>query len=199
MANYRPWIAGLVLILSGCGGSSGDPDSDPIGLPPPIHFDVYEAQWAELQATWGSTSISDPATLPMSGTASYAGVLRLDMENAAGEVSVDGKLNLSVSFADNNITGTANKFVDPNDARYLGELTLSNGFLDRAADPAVDYTFNADLTGTLIGGGDVYDLNAGLSGDFLGPGQGAVSGQLAGSADSSFGSGYLFGEFVAQQ
>lgn len=193
-----------LLCLSGCGGSGGGGGSDTNdpGLNqtrPPVPYAKYENQSAALHANWDAISFTDPASLPMSGHASYDGVIRMDVQKGASQVSLNGALNLSVNFRNEAISGSASGFVDQADRAYSGKLTVSNGVMDRAANPATDYTFQADLDGQLKGGGNNFDINAGLSGDFKGSQNDAVVGTVQGTATSAAGTGYLYGDFIGEQ
>ncbi|MFV2002499.1 MAG: hypothetical protein ACC619_05910, partial [Paracoccaceae bacterium] len=148
----------LALLVAAC--SDGGDDG---GTTPPVDYASYQAQSAALHALWDSVTVSDPSTLPVSGGATYAGVIRLDAQLGAGEVSMAGALELQASFASNSIAGTAQNFVDEADNPLAGVLTISNGAIDRGADTAVEYTFSADLGGVLSGGGEVFDITADLS------------------------------------
>lgn len=191
----------LLSILAGCGGaggggSQGGPGSE---TRPPIDYATLEAEAKLLHDSWDDISFTDPSSLPMSGSATYSGVMQLDIQNGAGEISMDGLLNMKVSFASNSITGTATNFIDENNANYSGNLALSNGMIDRDADPNIEYTLQADIGGTLTGGGKSFDISADLQGDFRGTSWKATSGGVQGSAVSSYGTGYVFGEFVASR
>ena len=182
------------LLLAACGGDSGDG-----GTTPPVDYSTYQAQFAALHATWDSIAVTDPATLPDSGSATFSGVMLLDAQLGAGATSMAGTLNLAANFATDGISGTADNFIDDADIAMTGTLVISNGILDRNANTAIEYTFSSLLAGTLAGGGETYVISADLSGDFLGPSYDAVAGVIAGSAETGFGTGYLFGEFIAAQ
>ncbi|MGR3660109.1 MAG: hypothetical protein ACU0CA_02835 [Paracoccaceae bacterium] len=189
----------ILLALAGCGGAGGGGSQGGPGREtrPPIDYATLEAEARLLHDTWDDISFTDPSSLPMSGSATYSGIMQLDIQKGAGEISMDGLLNMKVSFANNAVSGTATNFIDENNANYSGKLTLSNGMIDRGADPNVDYTLQADIGGTLSGGGKSFDISADLQGDFHGSGWKATSGGVQGSAVSSYGTGYVFGEFVA--
>lgn len=152
-----------------------------------------------MHATWDSIAVTDPANLPAGGSATFAGVMLLDAQLGAGATSMAGALDLVANFAADSISGTASNFYDAADVSMAGTLVISNGVLDRAANTATEYTFSALLAGTLAGGGKSFVISADLSGDFLGSAYGAVAGVIAGTATTGFGSGYLFGEFIAAQ
>ena len=182
------------LILSACGEDSGGG-----GTTPPVDYTGYQAQAGALHATWDGIAVTDPATLPVSGSAAFSGVMLLDAQLGAGATSMAGALNLVANFATDSISGNASNFVDDADNAMAGTLVMSNGVLDRAANTAIEYTFSSLLAGTLAGGGESFVISADLSGDFVGPTYGAAVGVIAGTATTGFGSGFLFGEFIAAQ
>ncbi len=198
--KYRLWrrVAGLPVlgVLSACGG---DPASNPPIPPPPASYSDLQAMSGAQHAAWDPVAATDPASLPISGSASFGGVMHLRIETASGEMAVSGGLSLISNFATNSLAGSAGGFVDVANGKFTGTLSINNGVLDRAANLGVGYTYSAVLNGTLSGAGDVFGINADFSGDFRGAGYPATSGAIAGTASSSFGLGYLFGDFIAAQ
>lgn len=182
------------LLLAACGEDSGGG-----GTTPPAIYSAYQAQASALHATWASIAVTDPTTLPVSGSAAFSGIMLLDTELGAGATSTAGALNLVANFATDSISGSADNFVDDADNLMTGTLVISNGVLDRTADTSIEYTFSSLLAGILAGGGESFVISADLSGDFLGPFYDAAAGVIAGTAVTAFGSGYLFGEFIAAQ
>ena len=187
-------------LVGACGGGSDDSGHINTTPPPPqLTYAEYEIASTGLHSTWDIVAVTDPSTLPISGSADFAGVVRLDVENGTGEVSMDGALTLQADFATSTIAGDASQFVDENEALYSGDLTLSNGVIDRGADTSVDYTFNGNLDGSLTGAGETYVITTDLSGDFVSSTYGAVKGAIGGNAASSFGTGYVFGVFIGER
>ncbi len=193
MAAPRSAVLSALVVLAGC---SAAPDGSS-GEAPPGSFAAYQVQKAALAARWGGVAATLPSDLPHAGSARYSGVMSLRLESAGGDLPVHGALTLDVAFASSSLTGVAQGFVGQGGTSYSGSLSISNGVIDRTADPSVSYSFSANMGGTLSGGGDSFAISADLNGDFLGPSHGGVTGPVAGSAVSSFGTGYLFGDFIA--
>ncbi len=191
--NRQPWLVVLLLVLTGCGTDTGDVD------PPAANYAAYETQFVNLRNTWGSSGYTDPTTLPAGGSASYTGVMRLSVETSAGALKMDGAMTLTSTFSTNSLSGNVRSFADQNNVAMNGSLAITGGVLDRAANTGVEYTYSANIGGTLSGGGDSFAILGDLSGDFLGPSYLATTGVVAGTATSAFGAGYMFGEFIAAQ
>ena len=109
------------------------------------------------------------ADLPTTGTADFAGEMilgygPLDEEGEGGTVT--GDLDLSVDFAEGNLTGTVSNFVDSDvDVGALnGQLTLADGWLDGTS-------LGGDMTGSLTGAdaGEAFtaDVDLNLFGEFV--------------------------------
>ncbi len=194
--RWRPWPLMVAVFLAGCSDSGQE---GAVETSPPAGYAAYEAQIAALQAAWGGVTVTDPATLPLSGSARYEGVLRLDSETAAGNVLLDGALVLDVAFASDSLSGSAGDFISQGEVPYGGTLTIANGVIDRLADTSAGYTFLADLTGALTGEGETLNYAITLNGDFLGLQAGAVVGVLQGQVVHAAGSGLVLGDFLAAQ
>ncbi len=183
-----------LLLLSACGGQ--DFSAPPPTTPAPTYGE-YQAVSTGLHTTWDGQAFADPATLPISGNAKFSGVAALRIGTTAGERQMNGSLSLVADFSANALSGSASAFSDANGAAMAGTLAVTNGILDRAANPALAYTFNANMDGTLSGPADSFAITSDISGDFLGASYGAMAGAIAGTALGNTGSGYLFGDFVA--
>jgi len=182
------------LLLAGCAGGAVD---GPV-IPAP-DYQSYQDEFDALTTNWNGVAVTAPSSLPISGGATYTGVMRLEVETAAGGLEMNGALALQVNFASDSLGGSAGNFVDQNDALQTGSLTISGGVIDRGANTAVDYTYGANIGGTLDGAAGNFVIQGDLSGDFLGPGAPGTQGIIAGTAISSFGTGYMFGEFIADR
>ena len=164
---------------------------------PAATYSDLSAQDAALHAQWDGAGYTPPSGLPLSGAASYAGVIGLQTETVSADLALSGVLRLDVNFLAGSLSGSATSFVDQNDTAYGGTLTIANGVLDRTADPVTGFTFSATVSGAISGGGENFAITADLNGDFLGPAHNAVTGPIAGSASGSVPNGYLFGDFIA--
>jgi len=193
-ARFRG-LAGLVaLALAGCGNEAVENSTTPA-----ISFTDYAIQDAQLHALWDSESPTNPPGLPGTGQARYVGVINLDAQLGAGKIVLAGAIEMTADFGASTISGQASGFRNSANQSYLGALGLSNGTIDRNANPALTDTYFADIAGTLSGGGQDLTISADLSGDFLGGGALGAGGVVTGVVTSSAGLGALFGDFLAQQ
>ncbi len=193
----RMFISALglaALALSGCGGAT--PGG---GTVPSVNYADYAAMDAAMRAAHSSLPYTDPATLPGSGTASYSGVVALTAGTPSGPLDLNGALNVTANFGTSTISGQAGSFLDTANAAYSGTLALSNGLIDRGANPATQYSVTADMGGTLTGPVGALQITAPMSGDFLGNGHSAFQGGISGTATGPGGTDFLFGSFIATQ
>ena len=96
------------------------------------------------------------------------------------------------------VSGSASNFIDTNNATYSGSLGITNGVIERNADPDVVFTYGADLNGALDGAGQQLDVAGNLTGDFFGDGWQMTGGGVAGTITSDFGTDSMFGIFVGE-
>ena len=163
----RIWVCFSVLLLAvGCGGTGQSTN-------PTSRAD----QAADLAAALLTENISDPALLPLTGRAVYAGFATLDLAIGGTMQSYIGDLDLTVEFSGTGdpISGTLHSFDG-----LSGALSTANGNLDRGANTDVDYTFGADVDGMLTNNGGEYVIDASLSGGFRGRNQDGVTGVVFG-------------------
>lgn len=185
----------LVHLLAGCGGTEAPPSS--VTVPPPS-FTALGQQSSTLESIWGTTPALNVTALPISGQASYDGVLLLTVQNGSDVQEMAGKLVMTADFANLVIGGSASDFVDEFERLYVGQLQMQNGAINPAAVTAVDPSFHADLTGGLQSGAFQFYIVADLYGDFLGMNADAVRGPVSGSATSAQGGGFVLGSYIAQ-
>jgi len=176
----------LAILVAGCGGSSTGATS----------FKSIETAGNALSNEIFSVPYTDPSTLPTSGSASYNGYIGVTVDNA---IDVAGELELTADFASDNITGSAFNFFDRNENAYAGTLEVSNGGFDRTADTSSEFTFGADLDGTLSNSGENIQVDASLDGDFTGSDYRYVEGTVFGRARTSEGWFSLDGGFVGER
>lgn len=155
-----------------------------------------DALRTEAEALFDSEGFSEPASLPMNTTATYTGFIGLDTD----DVSTIGELELTADFGTDQISGSATNFASE-DTNYSGSLTISNGTgIDRLADlNNFDYTFDADIAGTLTGDGEDFVIGGLLEGDFIGNNQEYVGGIVTGTVETNEGDQDITGEFGAEQ
>ena len=176
----RKWVCFSALVLvAGCGGTGQSTN-------PTWRVD----RASDLAAALFTENISDPARLPVTGRAIYAGFGTLDLAIRGTTQSYIGDLNLSVEFSGTAepISGTLHHFDG-----LTGALDISNGNLDRGADTDVDYTFGADVDGILTNNGGDYVIDASLLGDFRGRNQDGVTGVVFGDITGPNGVGIFDG------
>lgn len=192
-----PWGICILAIasLSACGGTDG------VGVDtrPPVDYASYAAQATSLHNTWDSVPVTDPANLPVSGTAQFNGVAGLRLQTTGGELKVNGALGLNVDFASDSLSGSAGGFSDESNTGVSGTLAITGGVIDRLATVGVEYTYTANIGGTLAASSDSFAILGDIYGDFSGAGAGAALGIVAGTAQSGYGTGYVFGDFIASQ
>lgn len=188
-------------LLAGCGGGGGSSDGDD-GFPPaPSSFAALDARGLALEEDGEGLTYTDPSTLPTSGVARYDGTIGIDGAFVEGSPEfMLGDLRIEARFADDAIRGAATNFVTPGEQRVTGTLSIADGTIDRGADVDVDYTFEAGLRGTLTDavGSDI-DIDGAVRGDFFGPDQTYVSGEVIGDVTDSGGTGAISGGFIARR
>jgi hypothetical protein len=187
---------GLV-VLSACGGSEEQSGlSDP---PQSKSFSQLLTEEIALSESWSDGYFTDPATLPNAGTANYVGIVRIAVETGGPEIQMAGDFAVTANFQTTTVSGAATGFVDQSDQSYVGVLSMADGSIDRAADTAVEYTFIAEIGGTLTRSGAIYDITGLLGGDFLEPAYGAIDGVISGTVTSGIDGGLVYGDFIAEQ
>lgn len=212
--NIRGACACIVVVgLSACGGGGGsttvDPETPIPGTGPevPRNTEGLRGGATDLLDTWAPTnppSYTALATVPTTGSASYAGFLfgeisasGVDDENIIGRLSMEAQFTATSA----SLTGTATDFVDEDDRPLDGALTIAGGALDRAGNPANDATLRgATVSGTLTGSAaGALDFGLQLEGDFLGVSHAAIGGEAIGRVDTPTGSRDFDGGFIAAQ
>ena len=163
----RNWICvGALMLIVSCRGMGSGTDQA-----------SRADQAADLVDALLGENISDPALLPLTGRAVYAGFATLELAIAGTIQSYIGDLDLTVEFSGTGdpISGALHSFDG-----LSGALSIANGNLDRGANTDVDYTFGADVDGMLTNNGGDYVIDASLSGDFRGRNQDGVTGVVFG-------------------
>ncbi|MCO4848279.1 MAG: hypothetical protein KC448_09950 [Yoonia sp.] len=163
----RKWVCLSALVFGvGCGapGQGTDPAS-------------RADQAADLEVELQNENYSDPAGLPVSGRGIYKGFATLDLPIGGTTQSYTGDLDLTVEFggSKDQVSGALQGFDD-----LAGVLNIENGNLDRGTDTDEDYTFGADVGGTLTGRDGDYVIDASLLGDMRGRNQDGVTGVVFG-------------------
>lgn len=129
------------------------------------------------------------ADVPTNGSANFDGYVA---GTTMGGKMV-GELDMTVDFAGNTVSGSADNFEHDVNGSYAGELDLS-GSLNRGAAPTIPQ-ISGILSGTLSNDQIDYDTAIALDGDMIGSDYGAVGGY----ADGSVGANIFEGLFVAER
>jgi len=159
-----------LVALAACGGSS-------TGSAPQT-FSEQLSEGDALAITLASIEYTDPTTLPVSGSATYSGYLGVD----AGELGqAIGQMSLTASFASDSISGNVRNVVAEDEEQLSGSLSISGGTIDRTADTDIEFTFAADVDGTLTGEDGDFVVDAELLGDFTGENHQYVEGPVGGT------------------
>lgn len=159
-------LVSVLGVAAGCSSSGGN-----------IDVTSRADQAADLADALIAENISDPTLLPVTGQAIYAGFGTLDLAIGGTTQSYIGDLDLTVGFSSTSdqILGTLQHFDG-----LTGVLDITNESLDRGTDTDEDYTFGADVDGTLTNSDGNYVIDASLAGDFLGRDQDGVTGIVFG-------------------
>jgi len=143
----------------------------------------------------------DPSSLPISGDASYSGTFNLNLPRAGLDRKIyTGNLGLAVTFrnAGGQLSGEATKFRDPIGTAIDGRILIENGTLNRDTNVSIDYTFEAQVSGTLNGDGLRHATVFGnMSGDFVNGDD--VSGVTSGGVTTATGVDVFDGSFEASK
>lgn len=184
----RGLLISVLMTLAACGGGG-----EPTGASRTAAFDRY---FSDIDAM----DVTPASQLPTTGDATYGGDIQLQLPIGADAAVVPyvGVLEMRVHFdpAVQEITGHADGFVSGGDI-LAGHLLLSDGRIDRDADPVTDYQFAAKLSGPLSRAGHSYDIVADIAGDFRGRRADAVSGVVFGTVSDTAGLDIFDGTFAA--
>ena len=184
-------ILSACLLLAACSGGSSDRDAPEQGQTGGPSYEGYYGRADGLIGKYFDTEAT--ASLPTSGSATYRGAV---VTNYAA-----GRLALASDFASDRISGDVTRLVDTDDRPIEGRILISNGTIDRAADPNFEPVFVADLDGTVRDvDGYSYSIDGSMEGVFAGAGAEAVGGAVGGDVYLN-GSLYdqLEGGFIAER
>ena len=179
----------IVMFGTGCSGSGGS-GAVSAGL----------SFQAELEAL-NRLPVTTIVDLPPSGTVNYVGNVQLRLPIAGQATDYKGDLHVAFDFdrPTDFVTGQIGH-LQHNGSILSGRLDLSNGTLDRTAEPDRDYQFSADLAGLFIEGGVEYRTSGEIYGDFRDVGSATTTGVLAGTLSSDEDGLVLFdGAFFARK
>ncbi|MCG3266477.1 hypothetical protein [Yoonia sp. I 8.24] len=114
----------------------------------------------------GVTPVGD---LPTQGSASYAGLIQLDLPIDGTAQTFEGAFDVTLGFdaGGTPVTGSVTDLAS--DAISLtGTLQIDNGAMNPGAVPSLDYQFTADIGGALDESGTIYIIDGTVAGDFYG-------------------------------
>lgn len=194
--------AALPLTLVACGdgtvgGSAGGSAGQPLNFDTSqAYFDVGDDIFAQFEDDFNDLDFDDPAQLQLGSTVTYFGLLFI--ENAAQEGAVGG-LRLDANFAGNSLSGSVTNMVDFNDSPITGQIDIDNGVIDRNVNVQEEFTFSADLSGTLTSTLDeTAQIDGALFGDFY-SGQEFIAGFITGEITVEGQTEDLGGGFLAER
>lgn len=156
-----------LIVAAGCSGSGDDGGAQPDAQPT---FAELQAEAVALEDRTAQLGLTDPGTLPVSGSASFDGVIGLGSDGANGAPGdFGGTIALAVDFGSDELAGEATDFVTAGEDRIDGTLAITASAIDRASDPSVEPTYSFDMAGTLVEeDGDAFDVDMVGDGAFLG-------------------------------
>lgn len=192
----RAWLGALAAagLAAGCSdsGSGSDADASPTYAELSEQVEVLEDRTENLLLT-------DPSSLPTSGSASYDGVIGLGSDGSGGAPKdFAGELTLNVDFSRDDLSGQATNFVTAGEERLDGTLAITTGDIARGTDPKLEPTYAFDMGGTLSDAdGDDYRVDATGVGAFLGEDADATFGFVGGEMTSAGGTASLGGAYLA--
>lgn len=170
------FLLGTVFVLSAC---SIDSTSNA------ERYDGLRDDYFELLEDIDFDDITEPTTLPTTGSAEYEGVLFVE---APGNVDILGDIALNFDFAESEFEGQAEDFVDVQGNGYDGDLAIENGFINRSVNTATNFTYVGDIGGTITGPDDIdYNVDALILGEFFGSDAEHTGGLLSGVVESAGG------------
>lgn len=184
-------------LLSACGESTGGSTGTPINANSFAEYDQIGLDLTDAAITLGFT---DPASLPTSGSANYLGVMGVAVDPGSPDaITAIGALEMTVQFGSDSLSGRVTDVIDEDDGRYQGTLSITNGDINRAADVTSEFTYFADLDGTLVSpDGQSLTVDALMAGDLLGPGS-YTEGGVSGFVTSANGTSSLEGGYIAER
>ena len=176
------YLVFAIVVLAGCGGRADV--TDPVSR---------ADQATALSDYWSGQNMSDPAQLPRGGSVKFVGLTTLGLPIGDTGGSYTGDLALTVRFGSrtNPVSGSI-----ANLGNLDGDLQIGSGFLDRGADADVDYTFGAEVNGTLTSGDAAYVVDGDMLGDLRGRTQDGVTGIIYGDVTGPDGQALFQGSFA---
>ncbi len=182
--KYHWIIWGLLTACSG-GGTGGETAL--------AGFDGLHGEVTGL----GVTPVAD---LPTQGSATYAGLIQLDLPIDGATHTFEGAFDVTLGFdaAGDPVTGTVTDLAS--DAVSLtGTLEIDNGAMNQSAVPDLDYQFTADIGGALDDSGTIYTVDGTVAGDFYGSQWEGIAGVAFGDITQGVTVDIFDGTFVGER
>jgi hypothetical protein len=162
----RTWVVALAAagVMAGCSDSDSSDRS----------FDDLDSAGDALFNEALDAGLTDPSTLPTSGSATYDGYMGMTLADEATNPTVlVGDLTMSVEFEGTpTFEGTVDDFVDNRNEEYDGSLQITDGVVFRDVDVEEFYSAEFEVNGTLTNpDGEDMDFDGDGVGDFYGDDQ----------------------------
>jgi hypothetical protein len=106
------------VVVSNCGGGSSDPDEGPTFAEVSDAFDALSTTIDALPPT---------LTMPAGGSASYAGLARIDYGFGGAQRVMVGEAALIADFGSGTASGTLSRFVDQREGAVDGRISMTGG------------------------------------------------------------------------
>ena len=181
-------ITAAVLGLAACGGGGGSGGGGG-GLTP-----------GQIDGAIDGLPVSSPALLPTTGRAMYDGYMRARLptgpEGERRAYLADLRMEVNFGAGFDQIRGRASGFEAGDGVPMDGALAITAGRIYPDTDPAVAYSFDAALGGTLSDARASYGIDATIEGEFLGLGQTAARGLVYGDITGPRGQDIFDGTFA---
>lgn len=188
MRNRLGWLAALAVV----GAASGCSDSDGSA------YDDLTDQYDALVDASDRLPLSNPDLLPLSGGATYDGIMVMSTDGDDGLPSdLAGDMTLRADFGDDTLSGSVDDVVTDGGDRLEGSLDIERGDIDRNIDLATTRTYTFDMDGVLTEN-DGTDLRVAAEGrgDFLGEDHQRAAGNVEGLIASDEDVATLRGGFI---
>jgi hypothetical protein len=106
------------VIVSSCGSSSSTPDEGPTFAEVSDAFDALNT---------GIDVLPPTVTMPPSGSASYAGLARIDYAQGGAQRVMVGEAALIANFGSGTASGTLSRFIDEREGAVTGRISMTGG------------------------------------------------------------------------
>ena len=192
---------GSALVVAGCGGSESGGGDDFFTTVGKSYAEASSEALALIDEA-NDVTTNNPILTPPGGTATYRGAVEFDYEvTSMGDLELAvADLRLNVDFdGPSGVTGNINNVVAETGTRYTGNLPITDGILT-GGNGMDEVEYDADFSGTLIGGGNTLQItDGGIDGVFGGANGSHVSGFLDATTSYNSVAGTLTGDYGAMR